>query len=303
MTLNRAGAQGRAGADGRQASTGVLADRMAAALVHHEPGWRLPRLTALARRYSVSTAEVDAAIDELAIRHLVRRLPDGQVYRASPAEYWVPLEGLMGLTSRVDPMGGQLACKSRTCALRRPPEDIGRALALAPAERTLAVRCQWTVGGEPAALSASYLPQRFAATVADVPSREPPGAATGHAAGGARAAPPSVALTNGEQSQAGAVAPVPPGSLFFPWRLAPGILAWPRALQAELGLPPPSAARTLRLGPGETAVTVTVSFATGEAGSPLALTTAMLRLELFRVVFQLSPHSAAPGGLPGIDLA
>ena len=39
----------------------VLADRLAAALVHHEPGWRLPRLTALARRYSVSSSEIDVA--------------------------------------------------------------------------------------------------------------------------------------------------------------------------------------------------------------------------------------------------
>src|ERR1039458_446764 len=42
----------------------VLADRLAAALVHHEPGWRLPRHTALARRYNVSTAQIDAAIGE-----------------------------------------------------------------------------------------------------------------------------------------------------------------------------------------------------------------------------------------------
>ena len=83
--------EGGGGTRGRPAAAAVLADRLAAALVHHEPGWRLPRLTALARRYSVSSAEIDAAIEELAARHLVRRLPDGQVYRASPAEYWVPL--------------------------------------------------------------------------------------------------------------------------------------------------------------------------------------------------------------------
>ena len=62
----------------------VLADRVAAALIHHEPGWRLPRRSALARRYGVSPAEMEAAIEELAARHLLRRLPDGQVYRASP---------------------------------------------------------------------------------------------------------------------------------------------------------------------------------------------------------------------------
>ena len=51
-----------------RAST-VLADRMAAALVHREPGWRLPRRTALARRYNVSLTEIDAALGDLARRH------------------------------------------------------------------------------------------------------------------------------------------------------------------------------------------------------------------------------------------
>src|SRR5438874_1498910 len=35
----------------RPAAAAVLADRLAAALVHHEPGWRLPRLGALAASY------------------------------------------------------------------------------------------------------------------------------------------------------------------------------------------------------------------------------------------------------------
>ena len=71
-------------------ATTVLADRMAAALVHREPGWRLPRRSALARRYNVSLTEIDAALGDLARRSLVRRLPDGQLYRASPADYWIP---------------------------------------------------------------------------------------------------------------------------------------------------------------------------------------------------------------------
>src|SRR5947207_6247112 len=73
-------------------ATTVLADRMAAALVHREPGWRLPRRTALARRYNVSLTEIDAALGDLARRSLVLRLPDGQLYRASPADYWLPVE-------------------------------------------------------------------------------------------------------------------------------------------------------------------------------------------------------------------
>ncbi len=50
--------------EGRSAAQ-VLADRVAAALIHHEPGWRLPRRSALARRYGVSPAEMEAAIEEL----------------------------------------------------------------------------------------------------------------------------------------------------------------------------------------------------------------------------------------------
>src|SRR6266487_2758533 len=62
----------------------VLADRLAVALVHHEPGWRLPRHTVLARRYSVSTAEIDAAISALVSRHLIRRLPTGRCTGSVP---------------------------------------------------------------------------------------------------------------------------------------------------------------------------------------------------------------------------
>lgn len=248
----------------------VLADRLAAALVHHEPGWRLPRLTALARRYSVSSSEIDAAIDELAARHLVRRLPDGQVYRASPAEYRVPLEGVFGLSSHVDPMGGQLACKSRHTTMRRPPEDIGRSLGLAPGEPVLAVRCVWTVGGEPGALAASYLPERIAATLGVL---HPGGADDEEAALDA-------------QEQAGLV---PPASFPFPWRPADPDGPQPGAVQLEMGLPPPSAARTLRLTAGEPVATVTVSFADPVSGDVAALTMAMLRPELFRVVVEATP--------------
>jgi hypothetical protein len=51
MTDRRLEWDRRALAPERAQSTGVLADRIAAALLHHEPGWRLPRHTALARRY------------------------------------------------------------------------------------------------------------------------------------------------------------------------------------------------------------------------------------------------------------
>ena len=141
----------------------VLADRLAAALVHHEPGWQLPRLSTLARQYNVSSAEIDAAIDNLAARHLVRRLPDGQLSRTSPAEYWLPLEGIPGLAPRVHPIGGQLLCVSSHPEMRRTPEDIGRTLGAAPSDPVLSIRCVWTVGGEPAAVASSYVSEKAAA--------------------------------------------------------------------------------------------------------------------------------------------
>jgi hypothetical protein len=280
MTADRAGDVRRAGARRRRVSAGVLADRMAAALVHHEPGWRLPRLTAMARRFNVSAAEVDAAIDDLAARHLLRRLPDGQVYRASPAEYRVPLEGLSGLTSYVDPMGGQLVCKSRQVSRRRPPEDIGRSLGLEAGEPVLAIRCVWTVGGEPGALSASYLPERLGQLWPDLeaPPFAPPGEyppvdglpVAGPLAREPQASPPAA----GEGT-------------------APAVGARPRALQIELAPPPSSVVRSLRLAAGEPVATVTVSFEDPVAHRPVAITTAMLRPDLFRIVIQAG---AGPDG-------
>jgi hypothetical protein len=266
--------EGGRGTRGRPAAAAVLADRLAAALVHHEPGWRLPRLTALARRYSVSSAEIDAALEELAARHLVRRLPDGQVYRASPAEYLVPLEGVFGLVSHVDPMGGQLACTSRHATVRRPPEDIGRSLGLGPGEPVLTVRCVWTVGGEPGALAASYLPEAAAADLGVVPITQP-GEEDDTAAG-----PQDLSVTS-------------PLAFPYPWRPTGAEAPQPGAVQIEMGLPPPSAARTLRLAAGEPVATVTVSFVIPATGAPVALTMAMLRPELFRIVVEAAPRQAS----------
>src|SRR6266536_2287281 len=139
-----------------RAST-VLADRMAAALVHREPGWRLPRRTALARRYNVSLTEIDAALADLARRFLVRRLPDGQLYRASPADYWIPLEGAIGLGTRLDPMGGTIVCQTRHVSTREAPQDVAWALHLPGGAPIRVVRCVWVSEGDPAAVSTAYL--------------------------------------------------------------------------------------------------------------------------------------------------
>jgi DNA-binding GntR family transcriptional regulator len=239
----------------------VLADRLAAALVHHEPGWRLPRHSALARRYNVSAAEIDAAVEELVTRHLVRRLADGHLYRSSPAEYVIDLEGVPGLVSYVDAMGGVFSCRSRQVTWRLPPEDISWALKLTGQQQVCVVRFLWTAGSEPAALCTTYVSGEVA---------RPPdsGAATG--------LPTVLNLlqltgTCGDGGQGQDAAPLA-GS--------------PTALHIEMQAPPPSVARSLRLTAGQPAMMVTVRFDDLDTDRPVALTIAVLHPDMFRVVVQ-----------------
>ncbi len=251
--------RGQVTAPGRFPSVSVLAERMAAALLHHEPGWRLPRYTALARRYNVTTSEIDAAVLQLESRHLLTRLPDGQVFRASPAVYRFALEGLPGFATQVDPMGGDLACKSRNVSRRRPAEDIARSLGLGLGDELLTVRCLWAVGGEPAAYSATYLPPQMEGLAGEFADASSPGG------------------------------PVPRHSRV-------------RAFQMDFQPPAPSVARSLRLAAGEPAVTVTVRFE--DSGQPgiMALTVAVLRPDMFRIVVEspgIPTPTVGPEGPPG----
>jgi DNA-binding GntR family transcriptional regulator len=226
-----------------RAST-VLADRVAAALVHREPGWRLPRRTALARRYNVSLTEIDAALGDLARRSLVRRLPDGQLYRASPADYWIPLEGAIGLGTRLDPMGGTIACQTRHVSRREAPQDVAWALHLPSGAPIRVVRCVWVSEGDPAAVSTAYL-------------NEPPG---------------------GQDSE-----PAQDADQEFP-SLGSVLNALPAAaVSVEMCPPQPSIARNLRLAPGQPVITVTVRFDDTATGEPAGLTVVMLKPELFRI--------------------
>jgi DNA-binding GntR family transcriptional regulator len=263
--------QGRRQAVASRPAVAVLADRIAAALIHHEPGWRLPRHTALARRYNVSTAEVDAALDELTTRHLVRRLPDGQLYRVSPAEYLIPIEGVPGLASRADPMGGQIVCRSRQASWRQVPEDIGWALRIPPADPVGVVRVQWTASGEPAAFCTTYLLKEMAGPFINAQG-------TGATAG--LALLPITAPPASPDPERGDLAPV----------------GEPRAVHVEMLPPPPSVARSLRLSAGQPAALVTVRFDDPEAGRPVALTIAVLRPDLFRIVVESGENPLGDGG-------
>lgn len=251
---------------------GVLADRLAAALVHHEPGWRLPRPTTLARRYNVQPTQIEEAVRELTARHLIRQLPDGQLYRASPAEYLIPVQGVPRLDAHVDPMGSEVTCRSRKVSWRRVPEDIGWALGVAPADTLCAVRCQWAVNGEPAAISTTYLTRTTAGQMTD--AADPVGTSV-------RVLPLSCAPEVTDSG--GAPAPV-------------GI---PGALHLEMQPPSSSVARRLRLTVGQPAAMITVRFDDPVTAQPVALTVAALRADLFRIVVEspvtvgLSPRQSA----------
>jgi DNA-binding GntR family transcriptional regulator len=224
-------------------ATAVLADRIAAALVHREPGWRLPRRSALARRYNVSLTEIDAALGDLARRSLVRRLPDGQLYRTSPADYWIPVEGAAGLSTRLDPMGGAIVCQTRHVSRREAPQDVAWALRLPSGAPIRVVRCVWVAEGDPAAVSTAYL-------------NGPP------ADGGSE--PDEEA---DEEFSFGSVLGAMPAA----------------AASVEMSPPQPSIARSLRLSPGQPVITVTVRFDDSGTGEPAGLTVVMLKPELFRI--------------------
>jgi DNA-binding GntR family transcriptional regulator len=243
----------------QRVASGVLADRMAAALVHREPGWQLPRRSALARRYNVSMAEIDAAIVELTRRSLIRRLPDGQLYRASAAEYLIPVEGIGGLSTRLDPMGGEIACTARHVSLRAAPQDVAWSLGVDGENPVRIVRCAWAIAAEPVAVSTAYVPGTLAGGVTDEPDTFE------------------------------AIVTTLPGGLGGPEAVRA------RAVDLEMAPPQPSIARSLRLLPGQPAISVTVRFDDRATGIPVGLTTLALKPHYFRVVIQAGdPLPPAP---------
>jgi hypothetical protein len=63
-------------------------------------------------------------------------LPDGQLYRASPADYWIPAEGAAGLGTRPDPMGGTITCQTLHVSRREPPKTWPGPCTCRPARRS-----------------------------------------------------------------------------------------------------------------------------------------------------------------------
>jgi DNA-binding GntR family transcriptional regulator len=244
----------------QRAAAGVLADRIAAAVVQREPGWRLPRRSALARRYNVSVAEIDLAIGELVRRSLIRRLPDGQVYRASPAEYLIPLEGVGGLSTRLDPMGVEIASHAVHVSQRAAPQDVASALGVDRDAPFRIVRCVWAAGPEPVAVSTAYVPEAVARPAAGDDPDCVDAIVSWIPAGGPGTAP-----------------------------------ACAKALEIELSPAQPSVARSLRLAPGQPTISVTIRFDDSVTGLPVGLTMASLKPDRFRVVAEIGAPLTARG--------
>jgi len=248
----------------------VLTDRIAAALAHHQPGWTLPRQSVLARRYHVSTRQVAAAIDELAARHLVRVLPDGRVCRISPAEYTFDLTGQHGLVARVEPLHGELSCKSHSVAWHPVRADISAALRITRGEPACILQKLWTVDGEPAAATTSYLADS--------------------------AAEPFLATANGNQTDSlDAILPMPPARAATPVGVPERgeRLLVPHALSVEMQQAPAWAAKVLRLSAGGPAIALTVRYSEPADGNAAALTMAILRPDRFRVIIDSTVTSLA----------
>jgi len=307
----------------------VLTNRLAAALAHHQPGWLLPRPSVLARRYHVTTRQVAVAIDELAARHLIRVLPDGQACRISPAEYMLELKGQHGLAAHAEPLHGTLACKSQSIAWHSVRADIAKVLGIAPGEPACILQMLWTVSGTAAAATTTYLPEQTAKpvvaamedaeleafrTVLPMPSaratNRSPGASASEngssvpglaSQGGGLAGPAGPARPAGPPSPVGPAGPVGPvGPVGAPGEPAEpdGFLTdtlVPSSLHIEMQQPPPWAAKALRLSACDSAIGISVSYTDAATGKPGALTVAVLRPGEFRVIVdsEVAPLPAA----------
>ena len=248
-----------ADASGRQGADRVLTDRIAATLAQHQPGWMLPRPSVLARRYHVTTGQVTAAIDELAARHLIRLLPDGKACRMSPAEYMLELEGQHGLLARVEPLHGQLSCKSRSVAWHSVRADIESAIGIAAGEQACILQMLWTVSDEPAAATTTYL-------------------------AGQGAEPFLTAMQGADLESFRSILPMPPGRADAAATAPSAPELIPHALHIEMQQAPLWAARALRLSACDSAIGITVSYAEPADGMAAALTVAVLRPDAFRVI-------------------
>jgi DNA-binding GntR family transcriptional regulator len=166
-------------------------------------------------------------------------------------------------------MGGTIACQTRHVSRREAPQDVAWALRLPPGASIRVVRCVWASAGDPAAVSTAYLHDPAAAG----DDSESDGADDG-----------ADAEPDQEIATFDSVLTRLPAT----------------AVSVEMGPPQPAIARSLRLSPGQSVITVTVRFDDAATGEPTGLTVVFLKPELFRVTIETIEAAA---GAPLIGLA
>ncbi len=226
---------------------GVLAQRLAGSLVHHEPGWRMPRFSVLARHFGVTTEQVAAAVNQLAGRRLVRCQGDGHFSRFSPAVYHIPLPAQACLRTAVVPLGGALTCRAKAITMDGLRDDIAWALGGRAGEAGCVLRLQFAADDELAALSATYVRAAFRPVLDKLAGVDPP--------------------------------ELLPFGGHDPARDCRGT----RSVQLEMQPPPAGVAGLIHLAPGEKAIMITARVDERAAGGPAVLTVAILRPDRFRV--------------------
>ena len=173
------------------------------------------------------------------------------------------MEGIGGLSTRLDPMGGEITCQARHVSQRDAPQDVAWALGVDREAPVRIVRCVWVSGADPVAISTAYVPESAADSL----------------------------VAEDLDSFEAMLRAIPAGD-------PAGEPALAAAVDLELAPPQPSVARSLRLVPGQSAVSVTIRFDDHATGTPVGLTVVVLKPDQFRVVVEMGGPLS-----PGEDLS
>jgi GntR family transcriptional regulator len=120
-------------------------------------GSRLPPERDLAGELGVSRSTVRQALGALAGRGLVERGVGRGTFVARP-KVELDLRRVAGFTARAHRAGLVASARVVEVAEQRPPDEVGAALELGPADRVLRVRRVRSAGGLPLVLEDSWLP-------------------------------------------------------------------------------------------------------------------------------------------------
>lgn len=145
----------------------ALADQMASALIHQDPGARVLSENELSRLHTVSRLTARAALQELERRHLVRRIRGSGTFVARRVEYHISADMPPSFQATVRRSGGLPLMRLVDSTIVLPPGEVRSALELGPAARTLRLTRLGLVDGLLASHTTTWLPLGLAPNLAD----------------------------------------------------------------------------------------------------------------------------------------